>query len=66
MPCLRVGQSNLMKMIYTLAALARQKLAADPPGRTVTIARDACGTLEFERAEEMIRLGYETAARTLG
>lgn len=48
------------------AALARQKLAAYPPGRTVTIARDACGTLEFERAEEMIRLGYETAARTLG
>jgi len=30
------------------------------------IARDACGTLEFDRAGEMIALGHETAARTLG
>jgi len=47
-------------------AIARQKLAAYPPDRTIVIARDACGILEFERADEMIRLGYETAARTLG
>jgi NTE family protein len=30
------------------------------------IARDACGTLEFDRADEMIALGYQTAERTLG
>lgn len=47
------------------SAIARQKLAAYPPDRTITIARDACGTLEFDRADEMIRLGYETAAKTL-
>ena len=47
------------------SAIARQKLAAYPPDRTIVIARDACGTLEFDRADEMIRLGYETAARTL-
>lgn len=47
-------------------AIARQKLAAYPPDHTIVIARDACGTLEFERAEEMIALGYETTARTLG
>ena len=47
------------------SAIARQKLAAYPPDRTIVIARDACGTLEFDRAEEMISLGYETAARTL-
>jgi len=47
-------------------AIARQKLAAYPPDHTVMIARDACGTLEFERADEMISLGYETAARSLG
>ena len=29
-------------------------------------ARDACGTLEFDRADEMITLGYEAATRTLG
>jgi len=47
-------------------AIARQKLAAYPPDHTIMIARDACGTLEFERADEMISLGYETAARSLG
>jgi NTE family protein len=46
-------------------AIARQKLAAYPPDRTIMIARDACGTLEFDRADEMITLGYETAAMNL-
>lgn len=35
------------------------------PDYTMLIARDACGTLEFDRADEKIALGYETAARTL-
>ncbi len=47
-------------------AIARQKLAAYPPDHTIMIARNACGTLEFDRADEMITLGYETAARSLG
>jgi NTE family protein len=47
-------------------AIARQKLAAYPPDHTILIARDACGTLEFDRADEMIKLGYEAATRTLG
>ena len=46
-------------------AIARQKLAAYPPDFTIMIARDACGTLEFDRADEMISLGYETAAQSL-
>jgi NTE family protein len=46
--------------------IARQKLATYPPDRTIEIARDACGTLEFDRADEMIKLGYDTAARSLG
>lgn len=47
-------------------AIARQKLAAYPPDHTILIARNACGTLEFDRADEMITLGYESAARSLG
>jgi NTE family protein len=47
-------------------AIARQKLAAYPPDHTILIARDVCGTLEFDRADEMITLGYETAGRHLG
>jgi NTE family protein len=47
------------------SAIARQKLAAYPPDITVVIARDACGTLEFDRADEMISLGYESIAASL-
>jgi NTE family protein len=47
------------------SAIARQKLAAYPPDITVLIARDACGTLEFDRADEMISLGYESIAASL-
>jgi len=46
-------------------AIAKQKLAAYPPDHTILIAGDACGTLEFDRAEEMIALGYESASRCL-
>jgi NTE family protein len=45
--------------------IARQKLAAYPPDHTITLARDACGTLEFDRADEMISLGFEAAEKTL-
>ena len=48
------------------SAIARQKLVAYPPDHTVLIPRDACGTLEFDRASEIIALGYEAAARALG
>ena len=45
--------------------IARQKLASYPPDHTIEIARNACGTLEFDRANEIIALGYDTAARSL-
>lgn len=45
--------------------IARQKLAAYPPDYTIEIARNACGTLEFDRADEMIALGYKRAQETL-
>lgn len=43
-------------------AIARQKLAAYPPDRTIVIPKNACRTLEFDRAEEMIALGRAAAA----
>ncbi len=46
--------------------IAREKLAAYPPDFTIEIPRNACGTLEFDRAEEMVLLGYERAQRALG
>ena len=39
------------------STIARQKLAAYPPDVVIEIPRNACGTLEFDRASEMIELG---------
>lgn len=40
------------------STIARQKLAAYPPDIEIKIARNACDTLEFYRAKEMIALGH--------
>ena len=47
------------------STIAREKLAAYPPDHLIEIARNACGTLEFDRAEEMIALGYTRASEAL-
>jgi len=47
------------------STIARQKLAAYPPDISIEIARNACATLEFDRADEMIELGYQKAQDSL-
>jgi len=47
------------------STIARQKLAAYPADYVIEISRDACGTLEFERSAEMIKLGYLMAEHWL-
>jgi len=47
------------------STIAREKLAAYPPDFIIEIPRNACGTLEFDRAEEMIALGYARAEESL-
>jgi len=65
-----VIQDNQSTGLYDIADLAfdamqntiaRQKLAAYPADRMIEIASNACGMLEFDRAKEMIQLGYEVA-----
>jgi NTE family protein len=47
------------KAIDTMqSSIARLKIASYPPDVLIEIARNACGTLEFDRADEMIKLGY--------
>jgi len=48
------------------STIARQKLAAYPPDINIEIARNACGTLEFDRADEMIELGRVKTREKLG
>jgi len=43
------------------STIARQKLAVYPPDAVIEIARNVCGTMEFNRAAEMIALGYKKA-----
>ena len=43
------------------SSMARQKLAAYPSARSIEIAINACGTQEFDRADEMIVLGNSKA-----
>lgn len=47
------------------SSIARLKLAAYPADYNIVIARNACGTLEFDRAREMIELGYRSAQQAL-
>jgi NTE family protein len=46
-------------------AIARLKLAAYAPDKTIEIPRNACSFFEFHRAEEMAELGYERACAAL-
>jgi len=61
--------------VYTVAnaaldamqsTIARHRLADYRPDHVIEIARNACGTLEFDRAAEMIEFGYEKAQECLG
>lgn len=45
--------------------IARQKIAAYPPDHVLEIPRNLCRMIEFDRADELIRFGYATAARRL-
>ena len=47
------------------STIARQKLAAYPPDYFIEIARNTCGTLEFDLTAEMIDLGYKKAKESL-
>lgn len=46
--------------------IARQKLAAYPPDHTIEIPSNICTFLEFDRAAELIELGYKKAEEHLG
>ena len=47
------------------ATIARMKLAAYPPDIEITIPRNLCGTLEFNRAKELIEYGYNICEKVL-
>ena len=46
-------------------ALARYRLAGNPPDVLVTVPRDACRALDFHRATDMIALGRTLTTEAL-
>jgi NTE family protein len=44
-------------------SIRRYRLAGFPPDVLVNVPLDACGTLDFHRAKEMIQVGRERAAK---
>ena len=46
------------------STIARMKLAAYPPDIEIKIPRKLCGTLEFDRASELIEYGYAVCEHT--
>ena len=47
------------------AVVARYQLAGNPPDVLVTVSKDACRTMDFHRAAEMIELGRTLTAEAL-
>jgi NTE family protein len=46
-------------------AIARIRMADNPPDHLISIPRNKCGTLEFDRSAEMIEYGYRLAEEQL-
>ena len=66
---LPTGLGKFDVMNYALQAMqdviGRIRLAGFPPDVLVEVPRDACGTLDFHRAEMMIEMGRTLTAKAL-
>ncbi|MGW0159206.1 patatin-like phospholipase family protein [Mycobacterium sp. NPDC003323] len=63
----RLGSFEIMNRTIDIAqsALARHTLATYPPDLLIEVPRNACRSLEYHRAEEVIEIGQELAAVAL-
>lgn len=65
-PAYGSAYSVAMQSFETMqSAISRQKFAVHPPDVLIDIPRDCCGVFEFDRAKEMIELGYKKAEEAL-
>ena len=66
---MKVNRSVMELMSRSLSTMhgymTEMQLVRDPPDVLIGIAHDACAIYEFWRAEEMIELGRQAAARVL-
>ncbi|GAA3920537.1 patatin-like phospholipase family protein [Litoribacillus peritrichatus] len=66
-PMIKMGRIDVIhQAIDTMqSSLAKYKVAGYPPDVMIQIPAKACGTLDFQKAEELIQLGRECAERAL-
>lgn len=62
-----LGMYNVAIMAFDAmqSTIARQKSAAYPPDIEILFPRDLCGTFEFDKADELIQLGYKETQNAL-
>lgn len=62
-----LGMYNVAIMAFDAmqSTIARQKSAAYPPDIEILFPRDLCGTFEFDKADELIELGYKETQNAL-
>jgi NTE family protein len=63
----RLGRFDVMNQSFEAmqGMLTRYRLAGDQPDVLITVPKDACRTLDFHRASEMIALGRELTVAAL-
>jgi NTE family protein len=69
-PPRHAGELNLLELLSNSfetmqAAISNAKLASYPPDVLINIPRDACKAYEFDRAAELIDLGYHVASEAM-
>lgn len=64
-PGLRTLDVMQLSLEALQGAVARYRLAGYPPDLLITIPKTSCRTLDFHRAEEMIRIGRERTLEAL-
>jgi NTE family protein len=67
LPMMKMGKIDVIhQAIDTMqSSLSKYKVAGYPPDIMIQIPVNACGTLDYQRAQEMIQIGRECAERAL-
>lgn len=67
LPMMKMGKIDVIhQAIDTMqSSLSKYKVAGYPPDIMIQIPANACGTLDFQRAEELIKIGRELAEKSI-
>lgn len=62
-----LGMSNIVNLSIDAmqAVITRYRMAGSPPDLLISVPKDACGTLDFHQANELIEIGRQQAAQAL-